>query len=75
VLLGRIKTADTRDGGRPRHGDALARRLEIVAREIPDAYVAHLPAAHIRNVEVSGEFNRAVQEFLLAEPAARAASS
>jgi hypothetical protein len=40
-------------------------RLEIVARGIPDAKVAHLPAAHIPNVEVSGEFNRAVPEFLL----------
>ena len=65
-----LAMAGDRDMATPWQG-----RLEIVARGIPDAKVAHLPAAHIRNVEVPGEFNRGVREFLLAKPAARAASS
>jgi 3-oxoadipate enol-lactonase len=37
---------------------------EILAREIPDARVVHLPAAHISNVECPREFTAVVTDFL-----------
>jgi 3-oxoadipate enol-lactonase len=37
---------------------------EQLAKQIPDARVATLPAAHLANVERAQEFNRAVLDFL-----------
>lgn len=42
---------------------------EVLAREIPEARVAHLPTAHLSNVERPRSFNAALLRFLLPEPA------
>jgi len=42
---------------------------EVLAREIPGARVAHLPAAHLSNVERPRSFNAALLRFLLPAPA------
>jgi 3-oxoadipate enol-lactonase len=38
---------------------------EILAREIPGARVAHLPAAHLSNIEQPDSFTAALREFLV----------
>lgn len=38
---------------------------EVLAREIPHARVAHLPAAHLSNIERPRSFNAALMSFLL----------
>jgi len=41
---------------------------EVLAREIPHASVAHLPAAHLSNIERPRSFNAALAKFLLPSP-------
>jgi 3-oxoadipate enol-lactonase/4-carboxymuconolactone decarboxylase len=42
---------------------------EVLAREIPQASVAHLPAAHLSNIERPRSFNAALAKFLVPPPA------
>jgi 3-oxoadipate enol-lactonase/4-carboxymuconolactone decarboxylase len=73
-LMGQIKSptlviSGERDVATPWSGHG-----EILAREIPNAKVLHLSAAHLSNLERPHSFTTALLEFLLPQPNANADS-
>jgi 3-oxoadipate enol-lactonase/4-carboxymuconolactone decarboxylase len=69
AILASIRTptlivSGDRDVSTPWHGHG-----EVLAREIPHARVAHLPTAHLSNIERPRSFNAALLRFLVPPPA------
>ena len=69
ALLASIRTptlivSGDRDQSTPWQGHG-----EVLARELPDARVVHLPTAHLSNLERPRSFTAALERFLLPAPA------